>query len=431
MYVALSASAATCHDSTVFPISTLSSVFVFSTIATPLAQPHVLTAFLTHRSKSQWGNRMRHQVYDYLFSTEFHTLHDTYTHFGGTIGIQKLPKVTIDRWYEQFVLRGHWRTLTTKEKKRMRKRSECAQHMPEDTVAAIKEIVDTEPRLYLDEIQTQLEDLGHSRWGTTTIYIALTTRVKDEDGRPYSLTKLRRLAKQASLRRQIAFRITTRDIPARCFVFVDESQINKSSTRRRRGWSPRGRQTNVVLPFGQGDIKYTLLAAANLQGFVFTACKALEGINDGETFCEWVEHDLCPHLGSWLLEEENSVVVLDNAPIHHALYERIERLVRACGARIIFLPPYSPMLNPIEEAFQQYKAYHQRNWQRAKVDPDRIMFEALLNVSSANMAGYFRHAGLKVPAAATRALAGETHDEECAAAAIVAAVAAMWIAEEE
>lgn len=54
------------------------------------------------------------------------------------------------------------------------------------------------------------------------------------------------------------------------------------------------RQINIVLSFSQGEVMYTLIAAANLQGFVVTACKALECIHDGETFYDWVEQTSAP-----------------------------------------------------------------------------------------------------------------------------------------
>ena len=74
---------------------------------------------------------------------------------------------------------------------------------------------------------------------------------------------------------------------------------------------------------------------------------------DRKRFTQWVEQKLCPKLGKYHLRQENSIVILDNATIHHS--EEIVNLIRATGAKIIYLPPYSPDLNPIELMFGIYK----------------------------------------------------------------------------
>jgi transposase len=87
--------------------------------------------------------------------------------------------------------------------------------------------------------------------------------------------------------------------------------------------------------------------------------------------------------------------VLDNAKIHHC--EGIEELVDRFGVKLEYLPPYSPNLNPIEEAFSQIKHFLRRHQDYyVATTGDGIlydMYEVLDIVSGSNAAGYFAHAG--------------------------------------
>lgn len=65
--------------------------------------------------------------------------------------------------------------------------------------------------------------------------------------------------------------------------------------------------------------------------------------------------------------QKNSVLILDNAPIHHAA--RIKQMCRDIGVKLVYLPPYSPDLNPIEEFFAELKAFLKRNWQKYEEYP--------------------------------------------------------------
>ena len=371
---------------------------------------------------------MRKQVYDKFFSDNaLLYIEDVVAHFDGTkAGVQKIEKKTIEAWLDQFILSGSYRLPSAQERKRQRKNKRRSDAMPQIVVDAIRGCVDGEPRMYLDEIREWLFDnhfystrSSTRRWAPSTIYHALVNRIG------YSLTRLRRLAVQADINDRLRFRAAIASVDPECLIFCDESHVSRDDVRRRRGWSTRGQSTDVFEHFGQGDVSYTLFGAFNIDGFVFDACMAGRGINNSERFAEWVEHRLCPVLGSWVLNEPNSVVVLDNASIHHKLFTRISRLIRAAGARIVFLSPFSPCLNPIEEAFHQFKCYIRTNWRAAAVDHDVVLDNALRSVSRANALGYFRHAGINVArivaadaAAVANAAAESDFSEELATAAV-------------
>ena len=322
---------------------------------------------------------------------------EIYAHFDGrTPGVTRVPPKRIDKWHGQFIEYGTYLVPSRRERQKARKRR-LTFRMPEATVAAIKAFVDDEPRAYLNEIRAWLfENRYYSpcsksrKWSISTIYTTLRKRIG------YTLTALRRLAMQADALEMLRFKRAIADVPAECIVFVDESHVDRRDVRRRRGWSPRGFSTDVREWFGRGDVAYTLLAAVNVDGFLLNATTAVTGSNDSARFADWVEHRLCPELGQWGLGEPNSVVVLDNASIHHALYGRIARLIGARGARIVFLSPYSPHLNPIEETFHQVKCFIRKHYLAAAHNHHAVLRDALNHVSATNMLGFFAHAGYDV-----------------------------------
>jgi len=88
-------------------------------------------------------------------------------------------------------------------------------------------------------------------------------------------------------------------------------------------------------------------------------CHIVEGTVNADRFEEFVEKSLLPHLCPFNGINLQSVVVMDNCSIHHV--ERVVELIESTGALVIFLPPYSPDFNPVEEAFAKVKAYLKAN----------------------------------------------------------------------
>ena len=91
---------------------------------------------------------------------------------------------------------------------------------------------------------------------------------------------------------------------------------------------------------------------------------------------------------------------MDNASFHHS--ERIEQLCKDAGVKLVYLPPYTPQCNPIEEFFAELKAFIKRNWRLCERNPDRDFLAFLewcvdvVGRNSNNAKGHFRHAGLVV-----------------------------------
>ena len=135
---------------------------------------------------------------------------------------------------------------------------------------------------------------------------------------------------------------------------MDESGFNTSMTRL-RARAPRGKRAYGKVPTNRGK-NTTLIAAITLQGGMGESM-TVEGATDAEVFEAYVEHFLAPAL------EEGQVVVLDGLGAHRT--QRVTDIIEARGADLVFLPSYSPDLNPIEIcqpkcAFRHNLSYHWR-----------------------------------------------------------------------
>jgi len=114
---------------------------------------------------------------------------------------------------------------------------------------------------------------------------------------------------------------------------------------RRRGRSPKGERCRAPVPHGHWKTT-TLVAGLRLDGM--TAPMTIDGAMDGEAFTLYAERFLAPTLSP------GDIVIMDNLPAHKVVSAR--EAIEAVGARILFLPPYSPDFNPIENAFSKLKA---------------------------------------------------------------------------
>jgi transposase len=171
---------------------------------------------------------------------------------------------------------------------------------------------------------------------------------------------------------------------ARRLVFVDESGFHTSMTRL-RARAPKGKRAYGKVPRNRGK-NTTLIAAITLQG-AMGAPMTVEGGTDSAAFEAYVEHFLAPTL------REGQVVVLDGLGAHRP--KKIRELVEARGADLVFLPSYSPDLNPIEEAFSKVKALVRKEGARLSEALVEALGRALASVTAEDAAGWFAHAGYR------------------------------------
>ena len=170
---------------------------------------------------------------------------------------------------------------------------------------------------------------------------------------------------------------------ARRLVFVDESGFNTSMTRL-RARAPKGKRAYGKVPRNRGK-NTTLIASITLEGGMCESM-SVEGATDAQAFEAYVEHFLAPSLC-----EGQVVVVLDRLGAHRT--EKVRELVEGRGADLVFLPSYSPDLNPIEEAFSKIKTLVRKEGARVREALVEAIGRALAAVTPEDAAGWFAHAG--------------------------------------
>jgi transposase len=169
-------------------------------------------------------------------------------------------------------------------------------------------------------------------------------------------------------------------------VFVDEMGAN-TSLAPLYAWSRRGERALASVPRNWGA-NVTLLASMSVEGM--GPCLAVEGSSTGEVFKTYLEWVLAPSL------RPGQVVVMDNLSSHKG--SGVRELIEGRGCELMYLPPYSPDLNPIEEAFSKLKALLRRAGARSREALIEAMGRALDAVTGSDARGYFEHRGYRAKA---------------------------------
>lgn len=169
---------------------------------------------------------------------------------------------------------------------------------------------------------------------------------------------------------------------AKRLVFVDESGFHTSMDRL-RARAPRGERAYGKVPRNRGR-NQTLIASITLEGGIGEAV-CIEGATDAELFEIYVEEFLAPTLCA------GQVVVLDGLGAHRT--QKVRDLIEGCGADLVFVPPYSPDLNPIEEAFSKIKQLVRKAGARTREALEEAMGAALCAVTTEDAEGWFSHCG--------------------------------------
>lgn len=169
-------------------------------------------------------------------------------------------------------------------------------------------------------------------------------------------------------------------------VFVDEMGTH-TSLASLYAYAPIGERAFFEIPRNRGR-STTLLSSLNAEGM--GSSMAVKGATTREVFEAYVEHFLAPTL------KPGQLVVMDNLGAHRP--KRVREIIEASGCELIYLPPYSPDLNPIEEAFSKVKHIMRKIGARSKEALIEAMGRALGAVSSQDVRGFFAHCGYRVPA---------------------------------
>lgn len=182
-----------------------------------------------------------------------------------------------------------------------------------------------------------------------------------------------------------AWRERLTGVDPRRLVFVDESSTNVALTTR-YARAPRGDRARGKAPRNWGK-NVTLIASISVEGI--GPSLSIEGPSDGESFGLYLRELLCPAL------ERGQIVVMDNLSVHKG--KRIEKLLEEAGATLLFLPPYSPDFNPIEEAFSKVKGFLRKAGARTREALVEATGHALNAITPEDIRGFYVDCGYRLP----------------------------------
>ena len=164
-------------------------------------------------------------------------------------------------------------------------------------------------------------------------------------------------------------------------MFLDESGVTTEMTRR-YGWAPRPERVAEAVPAGHWRM-LTVLAALTTQGVL--ASMTIESPTDGDVFLAFLEQVLVPKL------EPGHIVILDNLGAHKI--PGVRPLIESRGAQLLYLPPYSPDFNPIEQAWSVVKQRLHGIKARVLEHLELAVAEALPTITADHARAFFRHCG--------------------------------------
>ena len=168
--------------------------------------------------------------------------------------------------------------------------------------------------------------------------------------------------------------------PAR-LVFIDETCTNTAMVRL-RGRARRGERLVDYAPHGHWK---TITFVAGLRNRGMTAPFVLEGAMNGPMFLAYVKQCLVPTL------KRGEIVLMDHLPVHKVA--GVAEAIEAAGATLIYLPKYSPDLNPIELAFSKLKAHLRKAAEQTIPRLVRKIGRVVADFSPQECRNFFRHAG--------------------------------------
>jgi transposase len=151
---------------------------------------------------------------------------------------------------------------------------------------------------------------------------------------------------------------------------------------RRYGWAPRPQRVSEAVPAGHWRT-LTVLAALTVEGVL--ASMTIESPTDGDVFLAFLEQVLGPRL------EPGHIVVLDNLGAHKV--DGVRGLIESRGAQLLYLPPYSPDFNPIEQAWSKLKQLLRGARARVLDQLEPAIARAIAAITPQNAQAFFRHCG--------------------------------------
>lgn len=250
---------------------------------------------------------------------------------------------SIRRWYSLFRTKGIVKENFPPERK---------SRWPQGVLDDVEKYVNDHPTFYIEELRfflkqkhPDLTNVSDSTVCRALNFDLLLTRKK--------LTKAAREATPEEIRNYHQKLQEWYSYPEQ-LIFIDETSKDGRDVFRKYARSKKGTKAIVKLPFSRGK-RVSVLASLDTRGF--SAWKSTTGTFTRNKFHHAFAEKVIPQLNPWPLPR--SIVIMDNAKIH--MFRELQDSIHQTGARLLFLPPYSPELNPIEVCFGQLKRWLQKH----------------------------------------------------------------------
>ena len=239
------------------------------------------------------------------------------------------------------------------------------------------------PTLFLQELQEIL-------YRATGKAVHASTICRTIKYHGFTRKKVQVIALQRSEELRLQYMAEISAFPPEMIIWIDETGSDRRNTVRQYGYSLRG-LTPVSHELKVSGKRISAIAAMSTRGIedVYTVSSSV----NGETFQEFICQCVLPIVLPFDGYNSHSIVVMDNASIHHL--ERVRDIITGVGARLVFLPPYSPDLNPIEEVFAKVKKCLRENSAcfQTTSTPEAVVKLAFSTVTTEDCLGFIRHAG--------------------------------------
>lgn len=244
-------------------------------------------------------------------------------------------------------------------------------------------LVLTRPGIYLRELQQEL-----MQYSGCTVHASTICRVMKRVG--ITRQRIKHVSLQRSEIRRAVFAAEMEMFDLPMLLWIDETGCDLRNALRKYGYGIRGLppQDHCLVLRGKRHSAIGILSSDGLEDIFIT-----DGTVDGDMFMHFVMHNLLPILQPFDGFNEKSVVIMDNAAIHHI--DPVIAAINSVGALVWFLPPYSPDMNPIESVFSEVKHYLQANnlLFNTTLSTDTILLMAFNSVSEDNCLSYIEYAG--------------------------------------
>lgn len=283
---------------------------------------------------------------------------------------------TVYRYAERFRLTGDVRLFA--------KKNGPATTLSEHEQLYLLDQILSSPGMYLHEAQQQL-----FRYAGTWVHESTICRTLRRLG--LSRQKIEHLALQRSDTKRITFMAEVMMVfPSNMCLWIDETGCDRRNAVRKYGYAIRGNtpQDFSLKLRGKRHSAISILSTDGIEDTYIT-----EGSVNGEIFLDFIETQVVPILSPFNGSNTKSVVILDNASIHHV--DPVVNAILSTGALLRFLPAYSPDFNPIELVFGEMKQYLRTNniLFETSLSVNIILLMALNSITKENCQSYIYHSG--------------------------------------